>query len=287
LKSLGFDNIRFYFVITILLSGTITLLHAQTYYRAPSDSTIKHELTITPIIGYGELKFLEGPMGGSLDYNKAHFNTRAPQIGCSINYLLNENACIGLSAEYQSIPFSSTYIRQVYYYPNISNPYTYNTSPEIEASFNYFLDNDNFNIGAVVGYQNMQCTSTGQQSFFPNSIQFSYVDVGIPLLYDFQSKDNKPLHFFIGMRADLTVWKEKDKSTNHSDSMYASIIVTPGEDIRRANYLEVSLLFHGGMRYSFTPSIRMQLDVGFGFNSPYYSQLGVIFRLNGWHKKKN
>jgi hypothetical protein len=261
-------------------------LYAQTYYRSLSDSAVKHELTITPIIGYSELKFLEGPMGGSIDYNNAHFNTRAPQIGCALNYLLTPNACLGLAAEYQMIPFSTMNIRQVYYYTNVSNPYKFTTSPEMEASFNYFLDNDNFNIGAAVSYQSMQCTPTGQQSFFPNSLQFSYVDIGIPILYDFQEGKNNPLHFFIGMRGDLTVWKEKDKSTNNSDSLYASIIVTPGEDVRRANYLEVSLLFHGGMRYSFTPGIRMQLDVGFGFNSPYYSQLGMIFRLNKWNKKQ-
>lgn len=276
----------FYIGLKLLLFGTINLLPAQTYYRSLADSSIKHELTITPIIGYGELKFLEGPMGGSIDYNNAHYNTLAPQIGCSINYLATRNACFGLAAEYQMMPFSNMDIRQVYYYTNVSNPYKFTTSPEIEASFNYFLDNDNFNIGAAVSYQTMQCTSTGQQSFFPNSTQFSYVDIGIPLLYDFQEGNNNPLHFFIGMRGDLTIWKEKDKSTNRSDSMYASIIVTPGEDIRRANYLEVSLLFHGGMRYSFTPAIRMQLDVGFGFSCPYYSQLGLIFRLNNWRKTK-
>ncbi|MHB8259668.1 MAG: outer membrane beta-barrel protein [Bacteroidia bacterium] len=282
-----FKNIRFYFIISVLFFVEITLLPAQTYYKTLSDSSIKHELTITPIIGYGELKFLEGPLGGSIDYSNAHFLTRSPILGCSINYLVTENACIGLSAEYQTIPFSAMYIRQVYYYNNISNPYKYTTSPELEASFNYFLDNDNINIGAVVSYQTMQCTPTTQQSFFPTAIQFSYVDIGIPLLYDFQSKDNNPLHFFIGMRGDLTIWKEKDnKSNNRTDSTYASIVITPGEDIRRPNYLEFSLLFHGGIRYSFSPSIRMQLDVGFGFNTPYYSELGVIFRLNKWLNTK-
>ncbi len=287
MKSLGLDSIRFYFVITILVSGTITFLPAQTYFRSLSDSSIKHELTITPLIDYGELKFIEGPLGGSIDYNNSHYLTRAPQVGCSINYLATPNACLGLAAEYQIIPFYTMNIRQVYYYTNVSNPYKFTTSPEIEASFNYFLDNDNFNIGAAVSYQSMQCTPTGQQSFFPNSIQFSYIDIGIPLLYDFQEGNSNPLHFYVGMRADLTIWKEKDKTTNNSDSLYATVIVKPGEDARRGNNLEVSLLFHGGMRYSFTPSVRMQLDIGFGFNCPYYSQLGIIFRLNGWHKKKS
>lgn len=255
---------------------------AQTYYRdsPSSESGIKHELTITPTIGYSEMSFLEGPMKNSIYYNNFHFLTRSPEFGCALNYMLNEDANIGITVNYQPIPFSSMYIRQVHFYNQASNLYKFTNSPEFECSYNYFLLEDDINIGVVVNYQTMQCASLGQQPFYPPDLQFRYYNIGIPILYDFKGINKTRLHYFAGFRVDLSVWNEKDNWSMGYNAQYEPVIITVREDFRRTNDVQFNLLFHGGMRYSVSPGIRTQLDFGFGFSTPYYAQLGVIFRLN-------
>ncbi|HXB38903.1 MAG TPA: hypothetical protein VNZ49_00080 [Bacteroidia bacterium] len=275
-----------FFSLTVLFFGGITLLPAQTYYpdRSGVDSSSKHELTITPTVSYSELRFLEGPMDNSLCYNNSHFLTTSPGFGCSLNYMATENAYFGLSVDCQTVPFSSMYIRQSYFYNFVSNQYKLTIYPEIECSFNYFLTDeiDNMSVGAAISYQTIKCTSIDQQSFFPDAVQFGCVNVSIPLLYDFPNLNGRRLHFFVGTRATLTVWYENDTWSQGRNMSYEPI-VTPGTVDRRFNNLQTNLLFHGGMRYPISPAIRTQLDFGFGFGTPYYAQLGVIFRLN---KKK-
>jgi hypothetical protein len=268
---------RFYLVIIIMFFYGIISLPAQTYYRSLSDSNVRHELTITPIVGYGELRFLEGPIGGSICYDNMHFLTRSPQFGCSLNYMVTKESCIGLSMEYQPLPFSSMYIRQIYFYTNTSNLYKSSTSPEVECSFNYFIS-ENASMGVATSYQTMKFTSVTQQPFFPDAIEFNTFNIGISALYDFQGIDDDKLHCYVGARGDLTIWNEKDKWSGGSNDQYRQI-VTPGEDTRRQNVLQLNLLFHGGIRYFISSRVRTQLDLGFGFGTPYYAQLGIILRI--------
>ncbi|MBS1647972.1 MAG: outer membrane beta-barrel protein [Bacteroidetes bacterium] len=263
---------------------------AQVYFKdnLQPDSATGHELTITPIIGAGEMKYLESRVADAVSFNNMHSNIIAPIAGLSLNYLLTKNASIGLSAEYQPLTFSQMRLRQVLFYNNVSNYYNCKVLPEIEASFNYYLDDEieDLNIGASLSYQAIQCASAGLQNFYPTGITFSCITAAIPLTYDFKGRVGKKMHYFVGTCVSLSVWTEADQWSNGPNYQYHQVI-TPGEDFRRPNNIQLGLLFHGGIRYHFSKRLRLQVDYGFGLGTPYYMQVELISSLfQGTSKKK-
>jgi hypothetical protein len=276
-------QILFILILLIFFGVCNVKANKQVFYSTPEDSIIKHELIITPAIGYGELSFLETHLADALYYNNIHYHTASLAFGCSLDYLLTSELLIGLEANYQTLPFSSLNIEQLYYYNYVSNPYVCIKIPELGCSVDY-LESDNTSIGLRVSYQTIQWTSTGQQSFYPDGLQFSCLNFGLQTLYYFEGRNRGTLDYYIGGRIDLSIWAEKDSWANgNSNSQYIPIIVSSSNNLVGVNDLQLSLLFYGGMRYFLSPTFGIHLEVGFGFGSPYYSECGFVLRLNHKH----
>lgn len=249
---------------------------------SPDDSVVRHELLITPTIGYGELPYLESHLADALYYNNIHFLTASPVFGCTLDYILTSEILIGLEANYQTVPFSAVNIEQLYYYNNISAPYIFKTTPQFGCSAD-FLESDNTSIGLTASYQTIQWSSISAQTFYPNSLQFNCLNLGLRALYYFEGRNSSALDYYLGGRIDLSVWNEKDSWINSSNNQYIPIIISSPDNLSRPDNLQLSLSFYGGVRYFFLPALGMHAEIGFGLGSPYYAEFGIIVRLNHKH----
>lgn len=248
--------------------------------------SVKHPLVLSPSVGYGELPFLEGPMAGTVYYNGEHYKTGSELFNCSVDYLLMQYLNINAAITYQPVPFSSVNIEQYYYYQYASNPYSFNLSPAFEFAADYYKS-DNTSIGLVASYQSIRCSSLNGQSFYPGSVLFREYALGLRSLYYFEGRYNKNLQLYIGGRLDVCVWNETDNWVNGSNSQYIPVVVSSTDGLILPNDSQFSMTFIGGMRYFLTTHVGMQVEAGFGFGSPYYSQFGLVFMLNNGNLKSD
>ncbi len=249
------------------------------------DSNLKHALVITPSFGYGELPFLEGPMAGAIYYNDEYHKTGSALINCSVDYLLTPFLNIEAAVSYQPAPFSSMVIEQYYYYQYASNPYSFNIAPAIQLAADYYKS-DNASVGLAASYQSIRCSSQNVQPFYPGSVLFQEYSLGVRSIYYFEGRYSKNLQFYLGGRLDICVWNETDNWNNGSNSQYIPVIVSSTDGLILPNNSQFSMTFIGGARYFFTPHIGAQLEAGFGFGSPYYSQFGFVIMLNNRNLKQ-
>jgi hypothetical protein len=237
-----------------------------------TDFNKKHELSFTPTFGYRELVFLESPINYVIFYADENHQRASLVYGCSLDYFVAKNVKIGIEINYQTIPFSSLSVRQNAYFQFASTPYSLTTTPEFECSFDYFQSYYS-SIGLTIGYMNMQCSSMGAQlHYYPYSMQFDYFNIGVRKLYYFNYEKNSRWHFYIGVRADLTIWNESDNWSSGFNDNYQAIINSENE-------YQLSFLVLGGIRYTILSFMDAQLESGFGINTPYYIQAGITLKL--------
>jgi hypothetical protein len=238
------------------------------------DSNKKHEILITPAIGYGELPLLESPMSYVLFYNNEHNFTTSPEIGCSVDYPVIKNVNLGLDINEQIMPFASLSIKQPYYSPFPLYPYTFSPSPIYGCSVDYVVDN-NVTAGLILNFQTIKSTSQSapQPIYYPYSLQFNCYDMGIRKVFYFKSDKINNLYFYLGARGDVSLWNEADNWSTGYNNQYNPIITS-------ANKFQLQLLLIGGMRYFILPSLGTQIELGYGFGTPYYAQLGIVIRIN-------
>lgn len=237
------------------------------------DSNRKHELLITPVVGYGELPIIESPLSNVIFYNNEHNLTTSLNYGCSVDYLVSNSVSVGLEANYQTVPFNSLIIKELYFYQTVSYPYSYINSPVFGCSADFIQSNGSF--GIDINYQTVKCSSsTTQQPFYPYSILFQSGEIGLRKLFYFEKGKRNNWYFYMGGRADFSVWNETDNWSLGYNSSYEPIF-------NEVHDFQLSLLFIGGIRYFVLHSLGIQLEGGFGFGSPYYLQSGIIFRLGG------
>ncbi|MGP8215664.1 MAG: hypothetical protein ACLQQ4_08895 [Bacteroidia bacterium] len=248
--------------------------YSDTAFLSSNDSDKKHEVLITPGIGYSELPILESPMNYVIFYNNEHNLTTSPELVASLDYLVTDDIGMGLAINYQLMPFTSLSIKQPYFYPYPLYPYSYYASSEFGCSLDHLADN-NVNAGLAISYQTMQCKSlSAQQAYYPYSMQFNCFNFGIRKLFYLKSIKINNLYFYIGGIAELSIWKEVDNWGSVTNNQYDPVI-------NYENTLQINLLLLGGVKYFFINSIGMQLELGYGFGTPYYAQLGIIIRLHG------
>ncbi len=155
--------------------------------------------------------------------------------------------------------------------------YNYNSvsSPDFGCSVDY-LATQIFSFGLGINYQTIKYTlvnpQTNYNSYYdPNSAQFNRLNIGMRGLFYFSNVNTESLQFYMGARAGLSFWKEIDTWTSAINYDYRPLISSQNDGI-----LSFQLIM--GSRYIISSDIGIQIELGLG--SPYYGQVGVVFRLN-------
>jgi hypothetical protein len=162
------------------------------------------------------------------------------------------------------------------YYGNL---YQGTILPEYGASLDYLVS-QSMSMGLAANYQSVTYTQTNSQQpynqnqYYPYSVQFSRVNIGMRNLFYFPGNNSDNFHLYIGVRAGLSLWYEVDNwsnNTNNNNNYYREVI-----DSYDNTHLSIQVIW--GVRYFVTPDIGMQLELALG--TPYYAQFGITFRLN-------
>ncbi len=161
-------------------------------------------------------------------------------------------------------------------YYNYSSGFSINHLPEFGGSLDMLIARI-ISMGIGVNYQEIQFVN--QNSYqgnyynrYPNLATFTRLNIGMRNLFYFMGRNSDNVHFYMGVRAGISIWNEQDQWTSNPNYYYYYPV------INSTNNTKLSFQVLWGLRYFPVQDLGLQFEAGLG--SPYYGQVGITLRLN-------